>query len=76
MAYHLTKHTLRVIKTPRCIVTAALVEGLATVSVLALAGRAAAETDPATNPDVRRLAQSWGQRRLAAGPCLYAAITL
>ncbi|MEU0670900.1 hypothetical protein ABZ508_34255 [Streptomyces lavendulocolor] len=76
LAYHLTRHTMSVIRTHRYIVTAALVEDRATVSVLALSGRTVEETDPGTNAEVRRLAEKWGGVTLAAGPCLYAAATV
>ncbi|MFC9298502.1 hypothetical protein ACFTWH_27845 [Streptomyces sp. NPDC057011] len=76
LAYHLTRHTMRVIHSHRYIVTAALVGERATISVLALAGRTVEVTDPGTSADVRRIAETWGALPLEAGPCLYAAATV
>ncbi|ORT54212.1 hypothetical protein [Streptomyces sp. CB03238] len=72
LAYHLISHTMEVVHTHRYIVTAALVDEQATVSVLALDGRIVAETDPASHPEIGRAATLWGTLRLEAGPCLYA----
>ncbi|MHC3394689.1 hypothetical protein ACLQ2E_35310 [Streptomyces lavendulocolor] len=76
LAYHLARHTMRVINSHRYIVTAALVGERATISVLALAGRTVGVTDPGSSPEVCRLAETWGALPLGAGPCLYAAATV
>ncbi|MFJ6355208.1 hypothetical protein ACIQKB_37835 [Streptomyces sp. NPDC092046] len=81
IGYHLTAHAQRVTAAHRYIVTAAYTEDAATVSVLALRGRAAADPallDPAQHPELQAVTDGprglRGWTHLAAGPCLYAGI--
>lgn len=76
LTYHLTAHAMRVVRTHRYIVTAALVGTQATVSVLALDGRIVADIDPSINPPIADSAQLWGWSPRAAGPCLYAGLSV
>ncbi|MFD6917945.1 hypothetical protein [Streptomyces virginiae] len=78
LAHHLTAHAQQAFNAHRIIVTAALIEQDATVSVLALNGAQThvVEADPGTNEVVQRLATGWSRIRLAAGPCIAAFITL
>ncbi|MCX4808961.1 hypothetical protein OG594_46775 [Streptomyces sp. NBC_01214] len=78
LAHHLTAHVQQAFNCHRLIVTAALVERDATVSVLALDGVKSllVEADPGTNEVVKRLATGWSRIRLAAGPCISASIAL
>ncbi|MCY0961800.1 hypothetical protein [Streptomyces sp. H27-H5] len=78
LAHHLTAHTQEAFNCHRLIVTAALIERDATVSVLALCGvqTHVVQADPGTNEVVRRLATGWSRIRLAAGICMAASVTL
>ncbi|MER6314433.1 hypothetical protein ABT237_11770 [Streptomyces sp. NPDC001581] len=76
LAGHLTTHAMRVLPAPRYVVTALQAGHTAIVSVLARHGRAADLTNPGTHAAVRRLADSWGTREYAAGPCVFATARL
>ncbi|MFE9484528.1 hypothetical protein ACFYNM_38850 [Streptomyces spororaveus] len=72
LAGHLTTHAMRVLPASRYVVTVLCTGDTATVSVLARHGRPTDLTDPGTHAAVCRLADSWGTREFAAGPCVFA----
>ncbi|KOV17258.1 hypothetical protein ADK91_02890 [Streptomyces sp. XY511] len=78
LAHHLTGHAQQAFNAHRFIVTAALIQREATVSVLALGGvpTLVVQPDPETNEHVRCLATGWSRIRLAAGPCISASCTI
>ncbi|MFE3557314.1 hypothetical protein ACFXKW_20965 [Streptomyces sp. NPDC059193] len=76
LAGHLTTHAMHVIHAPQYGVTAMLTHCEATISVLALRGRAVDVIDPGIHRGIQDLAHSWGSLQLAAGPAVYGTRTL